>query len=413
MHSTKHQYKGSTLHAETLQELLPTVPGPTGRGHRKKFPTAKILDMQPEGPTLKRSKKRPLVNEEDDHGGPQVMDPIVEPSPEPTSAVLADDEVQNTGQNHLLPVSTAQGFKTVRNIFGLARQYFTKPVRIPDLQENDAPSQPVISPSEPDEAEIRSTVYPYPNLSSFLYAYAFAAFDRISDTFQSAVANLINIPGFMPADIKGVGWQKMRERVAQLCRPWEDERHGWQKREVSIQVPHLNKSKGSKVVNQSAPDNGNPEDDSYTVEFWSRPIVPLLKSILASDESKNFHYEPYEQRWQRPTTASEERPQSNTSSLPTDEPATRVYDELYTGDAWLEEHRKIQEINLPPEESDEYPRAIAAMMLWSDSTHLAEFGQAKAWPIYLSLGNQSKYERAKPNTHALHHLAYLPSVSVS
>ena len=138
MHSTKHQYKGSTLHAETLQELLPTVPGPTGRGHRKKFPTAKILDMQPEGPTLKRSKKRPLVNEEDDHGGSQAMDPVIEPSTAPTSAVLADNEVQNTGQNHSLPVSTAQGFKTARNIFGLARQYFTKPVRIPDLQENDA-----------------------------------------------------------------------------------------------------------------------------------------------------------------------------------------------------------------------------------------------------------------------------------
>lgn len=52
-------------------------------------------------------------------------------------------------------------------------------------------------------------------------------------------------------------------------------------------------------------------------------------------------------------------------------------------------------------------------MFWSDSTHLAEFGQAKLWPIYMAFGNQSKYERAKPGNRALLHLAYLPSVRVS
>ncbi|TEB23729.1 hypothetical protein FA13DRAFT_1797775 [Coprinellus micaceus] len=50
------------------------------------------------------------------------------------------------------------------------------------------------------------------------------------------------------------------------------------------------------------------------------------------------------------------------------------------------------------------------MMLWSDSTHLANFGTAKLWPVYMALGNLSKYVRSLPNSGALHHVAYIPSL---
>ena len=49
-------------------------------------------------------------------------------------------------------------------------------------------------------------------------------------------------------------------------------------------------------------------------------------------------------------------------------------------------------------------------MIWSDSTALAQFGTASLWPIYLYIGNQSKYTRAKPTSMSAHHLAYLPKV---
>ncbi|KAL4247850.1 hypothetical protein ABKN59_007538 [Abortiporus biennis] len=49
-------------------------------------------------------------------------------------------------------------------------------------------------------------------------------------------------------------------------------------------------------------------------------------------------------------------------------------------------------------------------MLYSDSTHLAVFGTTSLWPVYLSFGNQSKYERAKTTSNALHHIAYLPKL---
>jgi hypothetical protein len=66
----------------------------------------------------------------------------------------------------------------------------------------------------------------------------------------------------------------------------------------------------------------------------------------------------------------------------------------------------------PPSSGPHIETAIAAMMLWSDSTHLAEFGTASLWPIYLMFGNQSKYSRAKPSVFAAHHVAYIPLVCI-
>ena len=41
-------------------------------------------------------------------------------------------------------------------------------------------------------------------------------------------------------------------------------------------------------------------------------------------------------------------------------------------------------------------------MFWSDSTHLVNFGTAKLWPIYLLVGNLSKYICGQPNSGILY-----------
>jgi len=73
----------------------------------------------------------------------------------------------------------------------------------------------------------------------------------------------------------------------------------------------------------------------------------------------------------------------------------------------LQEHKKIKG---SPVAGCNLEMVIATIMLWSDSTHLASFGHAALWPIYLFLGNQSKYTQAKPISFAAHHLAYIPKV---
>ncbi len=46
-------------------------------------------------------------------------------------------------------------------------------------------------------------------------------------------------------------------------------------------------------------------------------------------------------------------------------------------------------------------------------THLATFGTAKVWPIYMLFGNISKYICCQPNSGATKHLTYIPHFSNS
>jgi len=72
-----------------------------------------------------------------------------------------------------------------------------------------------------------------------------------------------------------------------------------------------------------------------------------------------------------------------------------------------------KEINaLPREPEDDLERIVAGLMVWSDSTHLTNFGDASMWPFYLFFANQSKYARCKPSARACHHVAYIPTVSI-
>ncbi|KIJ15229.1 hypothetical protein PAXINDRAFT_77681, partial [Paxillus involutus ATCC 200175] len=64
--------------------------------------------------------------------------------------------------------------------------------------------------------------------------------------------------------------------------------------------------------------------------------------------------------------------------------------------------------NLLPENGCTLLRAIAGLMFWSDATHVAQFGQAKLWPIYAYFANQCKYERCRPTARAARCVAYLP-----
>ena len=53
---------------------------------------------------------------------------------------------------------------------------------------------------------------------------------------------------------------------------------------------------------------------------------------------------------------------------------------------------------------------VVLLMLRSDATHLASFGTASLWPVYVFFGNQSEYGASKPSECAAYHLAYIPKV---
>lgn len=81
---------------------------------------------------------------------------------------------------------------------------------------------------------------------------------------------------------------------------------------------------------------------------------------------------------------------------------------MYSTDTWIKYHEEINA--LPRKEGDTNERVVVGLMFWSDSTRLAQFGDASLWPIYMYFGNQSKYVRGRPSEFACHHVAYLPKV---
>ena len=130
-----------------------------------------------------------------------------------------------------------------------------------------------------------------------------------------------------------------------------------------------------------------------------RKLTTVISDAFTGPLSHLFHFSPFKLYHKSPITNKEER----------------VFGEIYTSDAFLGEHEKVQRNSLlPPDNPDcKREKIVAALMFSSDATHLAQFGNAKAWPIYLMLGNLSKYIRAQPNSGGMYHLAYIPSVSSS
>jgi hypothetical protein len=155
---------------------------------------------------------------------------------------------------------------------------------------------------------------------------------------------------------------------------------GWHETSVNLSVPF------ERVKNLS--EDKAPKFEVRKLHY--RRIVEVVKAALSESDTESFHFFPFKTYWQ-PDEDSE--PQ-------------RIYTELYNSNAFLDEHERIRQAHA----TASCETVIAAIMLWSDSTQLANFGTASLWPIYLLLGNQSKYMRCKPAAFAAHHIAYIPKV---
>ncbi|KAF9470994.1 hypothetical protein BDN70DRAFT_820597 [Pholiota conissans] len=127
-----------------------------------------------------------------------------------------------------------------------------------------------------------------------------------------------------------------------------------------------------------------------------RKLTTVISDAFNSPLSHLYHFSPFKLYHCSPVTKKEER----------------IFGEIYTSDAFLNEHEEVQRHSpLPPDDPEcKREKIVAALMFSSDATHLTNFGNTKAWPIYLMLGNLTKYIRAQPNSGAMHHLAYIPSL---
>jgi hypothetical protein len=182
------------------------------------------------------------------------------------------------------------------------------------------------------------------------------------------------------------GFRAAREN--QRLDDWEDDEDspftpgtGWIEAEVEIPVP----------CEKSRYRNGADGAPKYRVPglFYRRPL-DVIKAAFTEPAAQSFHLTPFTSYWKR---------------TPDSEPE-RIYSEIYDSDVFHDEHEQIR--SQPRMDNCQLETFIAAILLYSDSTHLTNFGSASLWPIYLFLDNQSKYERGKPSSFAAHHIAYIP-----
>ena len=127
-----------------------------------------------------------------------------------------------------------------------------------------------------------------------------------------------------------------------------------------------------------------------------RKLTSVIREAFESPLAHLYHYSPFKLFQKSHSSGKEER----------------IYGEIFTSDAFLEEAERVRRQGLvPPDDSTcKREKVVAAMMMSSDATMLTDFGTTKGWPIYFMLGNLSKYIRAQPDSGAMHHLAYIPSV---
>lgn len=296
---------------------------------------------------------------------------------------IEDDQMFPTAPNLRL---TFRGTRTERDELGVHREYLARPLDLVN-NRNGAMSATMLETQLIIES-IEDAVRPFPNYSAFrLCSWYWNHSGTLSDGhFRQLFKEVFSDPQFNQAEVCDLDINKLKKQVAEHQFLPFSPKVGWQERAVNIPVPLC--IKGDKLPGSI---------DFEVPGFHFRSIVNLYTQIIEhSSESSNFTWVPF-----REYISKSEGPGG-------DETRERIYGELYSSDAFIKEFHRLQ--NSQPEPDCDAERLIVGLMFWSDATLLANFGTASLWPIYMAIGNQSKYERSRPSKNSMFDVAYLPSV---
>lgn len=278
--------------------------------------------------------------------------------------------------------------RTALNGFGLMREYPHRPSYDPDAivhaaelaTRRPAEEEPVSEILVPETAH--PPPWPHKNMTHWHFmSWLLNGNHSKSQAEASKLINIAKREDFDPMELKTLNVQQEMRRIDEVVREREkvaateggDE---WQSASIELEVPTGIRGSGTA---------------SFTVPgLRFRSLIGVITAGFQDPIARYFHLTPFKKFRQLTSGVFE-----------------RVWDELYNSDVWLREHDSLQRLPSP----DGLEKVIVALMFWSDATQLAQFGTAKAWPLYLSFGNLSKYIRGQPRTCVAHHVAYIPSVS--
>jgi Plavaka transposase len=290
--------------------------------------------------------------------------------------------------------------QTEANKLGAFRRYTHAPSWLPkneqrfdlacDSSSIDVPPPPVNIEAIHEISRITSNPYePFPNFSTavFMAAY-FSETDTKSEHHATSLVAMMQDSRFKAEDLAGFNAHTENVRLDKYLtdgtHPFQVQ-NGWQAATVHVRLPLEDKLFES-------------EDDAPTLAIsglYHRQITDIVKSVCASKAAESFHFAPFSMHW----TPDPDIPHEH----------ERVYADTYMSDSMIQAQLEVD--SLPRPEGDIKERVVLGLMLASDSAQLTSFGSASVWPIYMMFANQPKQERVRPSCHAVHHLAYVPSVS--
>jgi len=297
-------------------------------------------------------------------------------------------ETQNRPHGRIQRVflTLRDSLQTAFNAIGLSRQYPRRPSFEPDRFVSSsllAKYCPITSDAHVTHMPDRPPEPPYPFSNMTIYrlmTWMNSGSLRKSEAEVSRlVKDVIQADDFNPRELERFS---VRRSLRALDSSGENATatfpDDWQETDITLDIPT----------------KSTDEPRTFNVRgFHYRPLVGVIRSAFADIQANAFHLLPFKRLWKDPLDDHQER----------------VFDELYTSDSWLKAQDDLQ--RQPKEPGCTLERVIAGLMFFSDATHLANFGTAKAWPLYLYFGNLTKYARSAPKSGACHLVGFLPSVS--
>lgn len=248
---------------------------------------------------------------------------------------------------------------------------------------------------------IQQIIYPFQTLSEFRLAHWFHTGG--SNDAQRAGNRLINdvicAPRFHPEHLQGSSMERINTILDGIDNPSSPEQicasDNWRATSVTIRVPSGERLGPAKDSVPPASDEPNSGILFEVPGLHHRSLLEVIRARFTNPlRSSGFVYTPYKKFQTQP-----------------DSEDLRVRDELYTCDAWLEEHKHIQHHKILVDGAPcQLEHAIVALMVWSDPTQVTQFDATSVSPVYVYFGNQSTKEHRMPTSFAAEHVSYSPKV---
>jgi len=370
--SPSHPQSPDPLDSESPSLPLPPCPASprpalsqSGRPLRNHRLPARYQDIYPEPPHPAASSSSPPTFQ-------SVTSPI--PGPSETAVVQR------------VTLIVRNRFRTAPNTFGLWKEYLYRPSYDPDafispedLHHPHASTTVLHEDSDSEQTEEAASVYSNKSSELLMNWQNSYSINKSNEETTRLVHSVLLHPQFRLDDLVNFNATKENRKADKAEEKSGSFLRSFRHASISIDVPSGSAHEASQTFSISG--------------LYYRQITSLIKETFESPISMKFHLSPYKLF----------------RKFPNREESDRVYSEIYDSDVLLDEHDKVQ--RAPTDDPTcKREKVVAALMFWSDVTHLATFGTAKLWPIYMLFGNLSKYLRCQPNSGATKHLAYIPSL---